>query len=83
MKYILIFLMCLQISSAEVPAGDAAALAQEPAREVNQRRKVLTQGCVIGGVVMLVAGLLGGWVLDLSNSSTNQNVKIDCGSSLP
>ena len=81
MKYILILLLCFQISSAEIPAGDAAALAQEPAREVNQRRKALTQGCVIGGVVMLLAGLLGGWVLDFSNSSTNQTV--NCGNSFP
>ena len=50
-----------------------------PPPQVLNQRKILTQGCVIGGVVVLLAGIGFGtsWVLDHSDSSIHYEIEID------
>ena len=64
-------------AAAEVPQGN-----DEPAPDPRQaqNKKLMTQGCLIGGLVFLLGGLgfgSAGWMFDHSNHSTNQDVDID------
>lgn len=83
-KLLLVVLMCLSVSAGEVPQGN-----EEPhVIPVNQRRKILTQGCMIGGAVILLAGIgFGtGWVLDRSTTDSSINIDIDlsdCNDPIP
>jgi hypothetical protein len=72
---LLVVLMCLSVSAGEVPPGN-----EEPhVIPVNQRRRILTQGCLIGGTVIILTGIgFGtGWVLDRSTADSSINIDID------
>lgn len=73
-----VILTALLVAAVEVPQGNEEPQPQR--QQVNQvRKKSWTQGCLIGGMVIIFAGLGfgAGWTIDHSNHSTNQDVDID------
>jgi hypothetical protein len=80
--FLLIFLVNSSPEPTDLERGNNQQIQQQ---NRTNTRKVLAQGCLIGGVIVIVAGLgLGvGLSIDHSNSSINQDVDIDLDCEYP
>lgn len=76
MKKVILVLLCVMLITG---AGE------EQEQSQSERRKILTQGCLIGGAVIILAGIAIGttWMFDSSDHSISQDIDINCEHPIP